>query len=332
MDFEFVEIESCECVGEFIDEYVYDIEMDDSSHTFIANDILVHNSLYISYEDVIKSIKDNDKLTLEQKLNIIVDFNTSHLDKHNKEYMDAYYKTRHANSVQNFELETVALSGVWLDIKKRYAQILLWKDGKTYDIDDLPMKVKGLEIIKSSYPKEARKELKHLVRYLLEDNDDDGYQLQKLNVEVQKAKQEFFKAPLEDICGNMRVNGYTKYIIDDKNPNGLIVAPKCPQNVKGAANYNRLRNVYNLPGEPIYSGKLKWYRYYPKGRVKAKEPETFAFISGSYPKWADQYAPISREVMFQQMVLDPFNRILEAIGIGKLNSDGSIQMDLFNLF
>lgn len=331
MNFEFVEIESCECIGEFTDEYVYDIEMDDPSHTFIANDILVHNSLYISYEDIIKSIKDSDKLSLEKKTQIIVDLNTGHLDAHNREYMDEYYKTRHAKSVQNFELETVALSGVWLDVKKRYAQILLWKDGKTYDMDDLPMKVKGLEIVKSSYPTIARKILKSITRYLLEDEGNEGHLLQRLNQVMQQHKIDFYNADIEDICGNMRINGYTKYILDDANPNGLIVAPKCPPNVKAAGNYNRLRNIHGLPGDPIYSGKVKWYKYYPLGRVRTREPETFAFVAGSYPKWADKYAPVSRDAMFQQMVLDPFNRILEAIGIGHLNLDGSIQMEL-NLF
>lgn len=327
MDFEFSEIESCECVGMFEDEYVYDIEMDDPTHTFIANDILVHNSLYISYQDIINSIKDNQNLTLQQKTDIIVDLNTGYLDKHNREFMKDYYAKRHANSVQDFELETVALSGVWLDVKKRYAQILLWKDGRVFDQDDLPMKVKGLEMIKSSYPKEARSELKHLVRFLLEDSGED-YLLQRLNIEMQAQRTKFYNAPIEDICGNMRINGYNKYILDDNNINGLKVASKCPPNVKAAGNYNRLRNIYNLPGDPIYSGKVKWYKYYPVGRIKYKEPETFAFVSGSYPKWADKYAPISKDAMFQQMVLDPFNRILEAIGIGTLNLDGSIQIDL----
>ena len=32
----FEEIDFCECIGEFDDEYVYDIEMDDETHTFIA--------------------------------------------------------------------------------------------------------------------------------------------------------------------------------------------------------------------------------------------------------------------------------------------------------
>ena len=52
----FDDIEICECVGCFEDEYVYDIEMLDETHTFIANDILVHNSLYISYENLVKTI------------------------------------------------------------------------------------------------------------------------------------------------------------------------------------------------------------------------------------------------------------------------------------
>ena len=65
-----------------------------------------------------------------------------------------------------------------------------------------------------------------------------------------------------------------------------------------------------------------------KPKINA-DPEYFAFQSRNYPKWADQYAPVSREDMFTRTILDPFNRIVEAIGVGTLNSDGSIQMGLF---
>ena len=44
------DIESCELIGKFEDEYVYDVEVEDETHTFIANDILVHNSLFVSFE------------------------------------------------------------------------------------------------------------------------------------------------------------------------------------------------------------------------------------------------------------------------------------------
>jgi intein/homing endonuclease len=44
--YKFNKIESCKNLGEFEDEYVYDIEMADDSHTFIANDILIHNGVH----------------------------------------------------------------------------------------------------------------------------------------------------------------------------------------------------------------------------------------------------------------------------------------------
>ena len=45
----FDEIDVCELTGAFEDEYVYDVEVDDETHTFIANDILVHNSIFVSF-------------------------------------------------------------------------------------------------------------------------------------------------------------------------------------------------------------------------------------------------------------------------------------------
>lgn len=336
LEYIFDEIEYCECIGEFEEEYVYDIEMGDETHTFIANDILVHNSLYISYENLLSTIEGYENLTLDDICKLLVKFNTEFMDKHNFDFMKEYYATRHVESIHNFELETIALSGVWLDVKKRYAQILLWKDGKYYDTDDLPMKVKGLEIVKSSVPTQARKGLKRMVRSLLED-DGSGFLIQRLNIKMQQELNEWKQADLEDICGNMKVNGYTKYILDDANPSGLIVAPKCPPNVKALGNYNRLRNVYNLPGDPLYGGKIKWYLYNPcstpgkriKGTIKTESAQYFGFQSRNYPKWADKYAPISKSMMFQQFMLDPFNRIINAIGLQSLNIDGSISMQLF---
>ena len=288
------------------------------------------DSLYISYKGLLDSLEGSETMSIEDKTKFIVGLNTGYLDDHNREFMKQYYESRHVDSVQNFELETVALSGAWLDVKKRYAQILLWKDGKTYDIGNLPMKIKGLEMVKSSYPKAARECLKRLVRYLLEDQTD-SFILQRLNIKMMEEKSIFFKAELEDICGNVGVQNYTKYILDDTDPICLRVAPKTPYNVRALGNYNWIRNVNNLPGDPLYGGKVKWYCYYPGGKKhkKKQEPEYFAFQSRNYPKWADQYAPVSREDMFTRTVLDPFNRIMEAIGIGILKSDGSIQMGLF---
>ena len=60
MEFIFEDIESCICIGEYDDEYVYDIEMNDETHTFICNDVLVHNSAYISFNSIVESCQIPD--------------------------------------------------------------------------------------------------------------------------------------------------------------------------------------------------------------------------------------------------------------------------------
>ena len=145
---------------------------------------------------------------------------------------------------------------------------------------------------------------------------------------MQEEKRLYFAADIDDICASMKVNNYNQYIINDSSKAGLMVAAKCPPNVRAAGNYNRIRQVYNLPGDPIYGGKVKYFVYYPLGTTKTKNVEYFAYQAKHYPKWADKYAPIAKDVMFQKFTLDPFNRIIEAIGIGTLNLDGSIQLGM----
>jgi hypothetical protein len=55
IEYIFDDVESCERIGFFDDEYVYDVEVDDETHTFIANDILVHNSLFVSFKPAINN-------------------------------------------------------------------------------------------------------------------------------------------------------------------------------------------------------------------------------------------------------------------------------------
>lgn len=322
MEYQIEEIESCECIGEFEDEYVYDIEMDDPTHTFIANDILVHNSLYISYDPLLHTIKNFEEMSDTEICEFIAKLNEDFLNDHNENYIREYYAKRHGDSVHRFELETICKSGVWLNHKKRYAQVIMWKDGKRYDEDKMPLKVKGLEVVKSSIPSYARNILKHLIRFLLD--HDSKYLTQELNIEVQRLKQDFFNADIDSICGSLNVHNYTKYVEDDKGIE-LKFAKKTPSNVKALAYYNWLNNKHRLGSEPIYGGKLKWYIV-----DTGKDTSTrFAYQARNWPKWASKYAPVNRSAMFQMFVLDPFNRILEAIGMKTINIDGSLQYSLF---
>lgn len=327
LNYEFEEIEVCEQCGTFEDEYVYDIEVDDDTHTFIANDILVHNSLYLSYDGLLKTINGFDKMDKLQQLSIVEKLNTEFLNKHNCDYIAEYFKTRHVESVHEFELETIAYSGAWLDVKKRYMQIIMWKDGKVYDEDKMPLKIKGLEIIKSSTPRIARDELKRLVRYMLELNEPNKARfLQLMNIQMQQSKNTFFKADIEDISSSMSVNGYYNYVESDDGI-GPVLRSKCPPNVRALATYNNIIKKNHLNDEPIYGGKMKMYII--KSHQNDKVKQFFAYQSRNLPEWSQQYAPIDRAAMFKAQILDPFNRILTAIGYNSLEADGNIQIQLF---
>lgn len=285
------------------------------------------DSLYIEYESLIATCVGSENWDIDRKLKFVLDVNLDFLNEHNYKYIYDYFEKRNAKSIQNFELETVALAGIWLNVKKRYAQLILWKDGKFYDKDDLPLKVKGLEINKSSIPIYARAILSDVVRYMLEFSNEPNL-VDLINMRVQQHKYQFFSAPIDEICGTLKLSNYSKYIIDDTKET-LVAMKGTPFQVRAAGNYNVIRNTKRLPGDKLYTGKIKWYHM--RRLQGSKKDEYFAYPAGKYPKWADTYAPVARDIQFQQMVLDPLNRIITAIGLPELRLDGSKQIS-FDLF
>ena len=281
------------------------------------------DSLYSEYDTLLQTIDGYDTMTERELLDVVVGINTLFLNEYNKKLISDYFETRHVHSVHEFELETVARSGFWLDVKKRYAQVLLWKDGKCYDEDSLPLKIKGLELIQSSTPKAARKILKDLVRFMLESKTK--YLWQELNIKLQSSRAEWDNAPVEDVSGSVSVNGYAKNVIKDTGDR-ILTQKGCPFQVKALAKYNWIINTKGLPDENIYGGRVKFYA------TKNSTPnniEFFAYASKALPKWSQEYAPINRRIMFERFVLNPFNRIMKGIKMPTLSTDGSAQMSLF---
>lgn len=290
------------------------------------------DSLYTCYNQLVNSINEWKSMSFREQVELIVRLNTEFFNQHNKEYMEEYYAKRHARTMAHeFELETVALSGVWINVKKRYAQMLVWKDGKYFDEGDLPIKVKGLEVVKSSYPATARNILKGMMKTLLENNDNTLPHI--LNQQMQQGKQKWYSTNVESISPAVNVNNYNKYIISDDGPMGPECEKGTPFHVRGLAYYNWIRQTKHLPGDPVYNGKLKYYVVKDVTPKKKGSSDTiFTFDPAKYPKWAEQYAPIDKQAMFKKCVLDPFNRILSAINMRELNVDGSIQINMFDDF
>lgn len=313
-------------------------------------DLLVYgdtDSLYSSYDPLLQTIKGYENMSDKELLDIVLKINLEFLDNHNNEYITEYYNKRGGKSIHAFELETVSLAGIWLDKKKNYAQILLWKDGKFFDMDNLKLKAKGLEVIKGAWPKYAKKLLHDYIMYLFT-LKNDGYIAQKMNIMVQETKQSFMDAPIDSICGSVKVNKYgsnvghitgkgNKATFERANAQESVLDLQCKsqagRGVKGAYNYNRIKAKYNIPGDTIRNGKVKWY-FYRNGIQPNKSRsnitdcyDVMCFEALNYPEWLEKYAPIDRRRMFQTQVIDPMNRIMHAIGEPLLTIDGQLIKD-----
>ena len=304
MEYYFDDIELCEEIGEFEDEYVYDLEINDDTHTFIANDILIHNtdSEYISFEEVYKSVD-----SWEEKHDPIEFIKLIY--KHRlKEYFDVMHERYAAKwnttNLHEFELEAISYAGIWL-AKKKYVLDGAWKaagkDGIYFE-PQTKLSPKGIEIAQTSYPKFVRDSIKDLIDYMFVHGKE--LDMTDFMSKIKKIKERFKLENIENISLLKNVN-----VLNDRN--GLELVPKCPLNVKAAAIHNYLLNnskyksKYNL----IKAGsKIKYYYV----KQQSKEWEVFGFIPNEFPmEIAPQY---DHDLMFEKCILDPINRFMEALG------------------
>ena len=322
MKYQIEEIESIEQLDNFDNEYVYDIEVDDDSHTFIANDILVHNSVYTTFGTFFECMtpKYQDKYKEDRaKLDWILKYSKEFQDKLNNKWCDEMYNPRHGHNIHEFELETVSKSLIALT-KKHYLKGYVFVKGNYYDKPKVSGT--GIELIKSTTPKLCKTILKDLMESLMfeyKEHDKDLYMIQ-FNEKLKNYRKEFYNAPLEDISQSVGVGDYKKYVIDDED--NLILAKQCPVSVQGIARFNYLAHKNGEDNKKQYSGKIKYYNI----RINDKQEGYFGFPAGELPSWAP---PMDKITQWQKTIIDPINRFLEVMNIPLANASGTIQLDLF---
>lgn len=283
------------------------------------------DSSYVNLGPIVDSVIELRGADDKEKCKFCVEFADKFMNNYFAKILDEYFTPRHVKNRHFFELETVAKTGIWIGIKKRYAQALLWKDGRYYD--EPKMKVKGLEVIKGSYPSFSRKILKDLTMTLLTENIHDSDFIHKFNAKVMDWKDKFMKQDPDLITEAISVSNYWKGVESDNDPSGVKILKGAPYNVKALALYNWMINAKNKPGDNVYNGKVRCYLIQ---KTNAKSEDTyFAYPTGGFPSWAP---PINRNAMYTKTVLEPINRIITKIGLPELTIDGAIQVDLFSMF
>ena len=181
------------------------------------------DSCYLSFEEaLIKSTwngteKDFILKIYEYRLN-------DYIKKILQKYADGY-KTE---NFLDFELESIAKNAIWL-AKKKYIQNIVWADPGNHYEPLTKIKTKGFEIIQSSTPLFARKRLNDAIKLIL---GKDSIELSEIVKFLKDAKKEFKLANIEEICFNLKMNNYEKYIVSDVGT--FEFASGCPMTVRAA--------------------------------------------------------------------------------------------------
>ena len=315
MKFEFDDIESCEQIGNFKDEYVYDIEMEDSTHTFIGNDMLVHNSLFVSFKPAMDAC--DWRHNFKNELEFIHSMDKNRYAGYFKNNLEKYAASFGVENKEDFELERISESVINI-AKKKYIQHIVYEDGINYDRLSY-LYPKGVELVRRSTPLFAREKIVEIVKYLF--SHPDSFNIKDLLKLVKDLRKEFdmmIPDKVDEICMQSSVSNYETKVIDDKN--GAHFA------VKAAAYYNHLlyKNVdMQEKYEFIRSGaKIKYY--YCKNGMN----DIFAFNRGSFP--IEFAPPVDLPVQFAKSMLSPINSIIEPLKMPAINERLTVLMDIFN--
>lgn len=312
-------IDHIDCIEEttFENENVYDIEVIDDSHTFIANDILVHNSLFVAYQPAMDSCNWQG-----DPMDFINTLNKNRIQKYFTNILDKYALKNKVENIEDFELERIDQSVIFLE-KKCYVQNVVWEDGIPYKpLSYMPSK--GIEIVKSSTPKFARERAMELIKYLFAHPKD--YKIQEVLNIVKELKKAFMWCAaenIEDVSMSCSMNNYEKGVIEDTKE--LKFNTGAHFSVKAAAFHNYLlkKNPEMLTKyEFVKSGnKIKYY--YTKNALH----ETFGYNRGSFPT---EFAPeIDLDLQFEKSVLNIINRFMGVLNMPIINKRISVVMALF---
>lgn len=257
----------------------------------------------------------------------------SYLDK----CFSMYAEKRNVKNQQDFELETISYSGLWL-AKKKYILDVGYKltkvvktESGTYTYTGIrkdslnSLTYKGVEIIQSSTPLFARTRLKELVNYLLTKNK--RLDLRDLTAKLKIMKDEFKLENVENISKSVRVNEYSKYIINDST--GIEFNGSTVPQIRGAALHNYTINQkmdYKQTYELIRNGdKIKYF--FTKPKTREGFDDAFAFLPGNYPY---QFAPeMDYDTQFEKVILDPLNRLIVAMGFQNIRPNLVVSTKLF---
>ena len=195
-------------------------------------------------------------------------------------------------------MEPECISDVCLFIaKKKYAMKQMWVEGDWY-LDKTKLKVKGIEIVRTSTPQFCRDKLKRAVELIFETESNE-----ELIRFIGEVKDQFKELPFEKVAFPRGCNGLAKYATADKG---------VPIQVRAALLYNRLLKQMKIDDlyKPISEGdKIKFAYVRQPNPIGTDVIATFEKL----PKEIADKIMVDYDLQFEKTFLSPLDKIFEAI-------------------
>lgn len=240
MDAEWTKVSKIECLGE-IDDYVYDISIEDQDPFFFANDILVHNtdSCYFSAWPVLRKQVESGELEWNKETAVsIYDSIADNTNASFPDFMTRAFHCPHSNgAIIKAGRELVGDRGIFMT-KKRYAINIYDKEGKRLDVGGKQGKIKamGLDLKRADTPKHVQQFLTEILEDVLAGAARDA-----VIAKVRDFKTHLKAQPpytLGSPKGVNKLNIYSEQIERGKKVN-------LPGHVSASMNWNQLRKLNN---------------------------------------------------------------------------------------
>jgi len=207
------------------------------------------------------------------------------------------YVAKRAFWVGKLNSKTKKVEGV----KKRYAQLIVEKEGFKTEFMD----VKGLDVVRSSFPTAFRDFMNEILIDILNDKSKES-----LNEKVQKYKSTVNNCNYKDIMAPSGITDITKYTMDGvgNRKSGT------PVHVKAALSYNDLMTMNNITNIPtINDGDKILWSYVGTNKYGFNEVALKGFED---PEVIEKFveANIDRTKMFERLLLKKISNFWLSLG------------------
>lgn len=281
-----------------VSNFYYNKKLGTESHDYVV--IVDTDSVFLPALPLVRlSYDGNDDLILVEKtLQVATEVQTV-INKSFDKYAERFHNIK--THYWEFKQELIARRAFFGDAKKRYAMWIINKNGLEFDELD----VKGLDMVRSSFPQTFRTFQKKLIEEILHD-----VPVKELNQKIKEYKEFFKTEPLSNIMLPTSVKELSKFKYGQKGT---------PVHVKSAQNYNKLLELFKVESSPKFEDGDKILWAYLKTNPYGFE--TIALRGYEDPQPIVEFVErfIHKEEIFDRSFLSKIETIWNALGWGKVD-------------